>query len=169
MDKLHPGARWLFRFGSYGGGLIFVFFLMFWTVMPAINIFNELGISLLWFFLPFFILIFLLVIFGEVYSRLAYNNWKYKFEDNALKLEHGIIWKKYSNIPYERVQNIDVTRGIIARMFGFSTVNIQTAGASYSPRGTLRGEGYIPAVSIKHAEDIRDFLVHKISKKSGGL
>ena len=87
-----------------------------------------------------------------------------------LKLERGIIWKKCSNIPYERVQNVDIHRGIIARMNGFSTVDIQTAGLhmSYGQRGGARSEGHIPAVAIEHAEKIREFVMHKVSRKSSG-
>ena len=66
---------------------------------------------------------------------------------------------------------------VIARIFGFSTVDIQTAGASgnqtgyvrYGSRGRYRprGEGYIPGVSVKHAEEIQAFVIKKISKKQG--
>ena len=172
MEKLHPGAKWLFRIGAYGTLIvaftlivpIFVnvfIFGMFATgdVSSAGSIFSKIFISII-------VGLFFVVIFGEVYARLAYKNWTYEFTDHNLKLERGIIWKKYSNVPYERVQNVDIRRGIIARMMGFSTVDIQTAGAAYSGRGGLNSEGHIPAVGVKHAEDIREFLMKKISRKS---
>ena len=87
----------------------------------------------------------------------------------------GIIWKKYSNIPYERIQNIDIRRGILARLFGFSELLIQTAGYSggglrYRRRRSIFSapahvEGYIPAVPINSAEEIRDFILNKVAKK----
>ena len=122
------------------------------------------------FLYPFIISIPLTIIFGEIYARMAYNRWFYEFTDQGIKLERGIIWKRYSNIPYDRVQNIDVTRGILARLLGFSTINIQTAGySSYSRLGT-KSEGHIPAVSVQDAEKIREFIMKKITgKKSGGL
>ena len=46
-----------------------------------------------------------------------------------MKLEKGVIYKVYTNIPYERIQNIDIYRGIIARLCGFSAVSVQTAGS----------------------------------------
>ena len=108
-----------------------------------------------------------IVLIAEVYARMAYNRWFYEFTDTNLRIERGIIWKRYSNVPYERVQNVDITRGIIARILGFSSVNIQTAGYSIPARG-YRGqsEGYIPAVDRDHAEKIREFLMKKIHKKS---
>jgi len=111
-------------------------------------------------------LVFTLIV-GEIFARMSYTRWKYEFTQTELKLERGIIWKRYSNIPYERIQNVDLHRGVIARMFGFSTLNIQTAGyASSYGRGLPKSEGHIPAVSTKRAEEIRNFLMKKISKGS---
>jgi membrane protein YdbS with pleckstrin-like domain len=96
---------------------------------------------------------------------MSYNRWFYDFSDEQLRLERGIIWKKYSNIPYERIQNVDITRGVIARICGFSTVMIQTAGFSYSPNKSYMAEGYIPGVAKEEAEQIREFVIKKVSKK----
>jgi membrane protein YdbS with pleckstrin-like domain len=108
-----------------------------------------------------------IIIIAEIYARMAYKRWFYEFTDSNLKLERGIIWKRYSNVPYERVQNVDIHRGILARMLGFSSVMIQTAGYSGAGRG-MHTEGYLPAVDIDAAEKIRDFLMKKISKRSSG-
>ncbi len=117
----------------------------------------------------FLLYILAVIILGEIYARMAYNRWFYEFTPNQLRLERGIIWKRYSNVAYERIQNVDITRGVIARIIGFSTVNIQTAGYS-APSGksfTAHAEGYIPAVSIKEAEQIREFVIKKISASKG--
>lgn len=168
--QLHPGARWLFRFRGYFGAIVFMMFVG-WFLFPAL--FAILGIKsvinlssaiiiILIYGLTF---IFLIVIIAEIYARMAYKRWFYEFTDSNLKLERGIIWKRYSNVPYERVQNVDIQRGILARMLGFSTVMIQTAGYSGTGRG-MATEGYLPAVDIDAAEKIRDFLMKKISKRS---
>jgi membrane protein YdbS with pleckstrin-like domain len=171
MNKLHPGAKWLFRINALVA-MIPIAFVLFYLLSVArffTSFFEQGGMApeISYFVIPVIIgLIVLALIVAEVYSRLAYNNWAYEFGDDALKLERGIIWKKYTNVPYERVQNVDVNRGILARLMGFSTLNIQTAGAAYGNRGSLTSEGHIPAVEREHAEKIRDFLIKKISKKS---
>ena len=169
--QLHAGAKWLFRINAYLAMIILAFFIG-WFIVPLFVILSSLmvgqgsirGIIIgVFLFVVFYII--LIAVVGEIYARMAYNRWFYEFTDSQLRKEKGIIWKKYSNIPYERIQNVDITRGIIARILGFSTVNIQTAGFSYSPRGGLGSEGYIPAVGIQEAENIREFLIKKISKK----
>jgi len=165
LKHLHPGAKWLFRIRSFFAWLFFVIFISIWfgSFFTAAN----LGFSVSGVVTYVFAMLVLLVVLIEIYTRLSYHFWLYEFTGSQLRVERGIIWKKYSNIPYERVQNVDITRGIIARMLGFSTVNIQTAGYS-APTNKRYGswsEGYIPAVPVQEAEHIREFLMKKISKK----
>lgn len=162
-QQLHPGVKWSFRLGAYWS---FIFFAIFLSVI-SLTLFISLGIPVV-FSLLVYIVIFIII--GEVYARMSYANWFYEFTNTEVKLERGIIWKKYSNIPYQRIQNIDITRGIIARLCGFSTVNLQTAGYSMAGGRGFMSEGYIPAVEIAEAERIRSFVMKKISKiKNQGL
>ncbi len=170
--QLHPGAKWQFRINGYFGAFILAIFLS-WMVVPMSSVILRLsGTSIGVIFTAVLIggigFVAFVIIVSEVYARMAYNRWFYEFTDEQLRIERGIIWKRYSNIPYERVQNVDITRGIIARMLGFSTVMIQTAGFSYTPKGGVHSEGYIPAVPIAEAEHIREFVMKKITKKGRG-
>ncbi|MEK6823724.1 MAG: PH domain-containing protein [Nanoarchaeota archaeon] len=174
MEKLHSGAKWIFRFRIYSI-LIFLGFL-FLPFLIIFFILQKLGISLFTSFFenlnfPFFhLFLFLIFIFllAELFSQLCYNNWKYEFTKKELKIEKGIITKTYKSIPYTRVQNVDIRRGVLARICSFSSLSIQTAGYSYSGARGIP-EGYIPAVSVKRAEEIREFLMKKISGKESKL
>jgi len=169
MKQLHPGAKWAFRVGGFFGSLFLVFFLsmFFGGILVSVVIKDgNFAISSLFSYILFG-LIFLIVL-TEVYARLSYKFFKYEFTGDQLRVEKGIIWKKYSNIPYQRIQNVDIARGIVARICGFSSVNIQTAGYSMPTNGRgASSEGYIPAVSIEEAEQIREFVIKKISKRNG--
>jgi membrane protein YdbS with pleckstrin-like domain len=166
MKRLHPGARWLFRIGFYLKALFVTIFLGIFVIGGSIPITGDVifanKLLLLIFSLPL-----ILIVFAEIYARLAYINWKYDFQNSELKIEKGIIWKTYKSIPYERIQNIDIHRGILARMLGFSILNIQTAGYSFGGTNGNLSEGYIPAVSMKEAEDYRSFLMKKIGRRQG--
>ena len=162
MKKLHPGVKVSWRISAYIGFIIFVFFLLI-SVFAALL---AIGFGFYKILTTFIIILILWIIFVEVWIRLAYNRWFYEFTPDNLKIERGVIFKRYSNVPYERIQNVDIRRGIIARIFGFSSVMIQTAGYSGGGRGQgIGSEGYIPAVSKEEAEKIRDFVMKKISKK----
>src|SRR3989344_1197534 len=116
MNQLHPGARWQFRITVYTI-LIFLSLFIGWIFFAGLAF--LLGVLTT-------IIIYLIIIvgIGEIYARMAYNRWFYEFTKDGLKLERGIIWKRYSNVPYERIQNVDIHRGLIARMCGFSSLMI---------------------------------------------
>jgi membrane protein YdbS with pleckstrin-like domain len=169
MEKLHPGARWVFRLHALILVVILSIFIG-WFVVPVLVILftillgdpSSLFVPII---LGLFLYLILIVLLVEIYARMSYNRWFYEFNKEGLKLERGIIWKRYSNVPYSRIQNVDVHRGILARMIGFSSVMIQTAGFS-GPYG--RAEGNLPAVSMEGAEKIRDFLMKKITSRRKG-
>lgn len=163
--KLHPGVKWSWRISNYLGSIFILIFLSAF-IISMIAAFSENYIVTI--VVIFIGLLIIEIIFTEVWIHMAYNRWFYEFSPESLKIEYGIIWKTYKNIPYERIQNIDIKRGIIARMLGFSLVSIQTAGYSgMRARGTgFSAEGTIPAVAVDEAEKIRNFVIQKISKKS---
>ncbi len=158
--QLHPGAKWLFRIRGFfsglllGLGFLWVFGWLLFLPSSPVAFFGSIIAYLI-----------IIVIISEIYARMSYTRWFYEFSEDNLKLERGIIWKRYSNVPYERVQNVDIRRGIIARLSGFSEVYIQTAGYGNAPKGGTFAEGYIPAMNIEEAEHTRDFLMKKISKR----
>ena len=166
MNQLHPGARWQFRIGGYFLFGILGIFLGFWIIAPLAGaLLYVAGISsssvMAIVLLSIIGYLFFVIVASEIYARMSYNRWFYEFTDDGLKLERGIIWKRYSNVPYERIQNVDVHRGIVARMFGFSSLMVQTAGYSAQPYA----EGYIPAVEMSQAEQIRTFVMKKITSR----
>jgi len=166
MNQLHPGAVWQFRIYGY---ILFSFLGIFLGQFVAVPLamllvilagFSEESIIIIG-ILSVIISIIFVIIASEVYARMSYARWFYEFTDDRLKTERGIIWKRYSNIPYERIQNVDIHRGIIARMLGFSSFMIQTAGYSAQPQS----EGNIPAIEMNQAEKLRGFIMKKITSQ----
>ena len=167
----------MFRLRAYFGLGIFFIFIIVFIAQAIFAVSAAMGYATPGFIIALaFVLLWLLAVFGvgEIYARMAYNRWMYEFTPTELKIEKGIIWKNYKSIPYNRVQNVEIHRGILARIIGFSTLDIQTAGYSggYHRGGRYgghmpRAEGHIPAVSPEAAEKIREFLMKKIRKRSG--
>lgn len=153
MEKLHKGTKWLFRIEGWIVGGVIAFLLS--GFLFTLSGFSAILIVLF---------IFLIIVFGEIVASLVYNAWGYEFTQRELKIQKGVIIKTYKSIPYERIQNVDIKRGILARIFGYSTLDIQTAGYSgYGRYGRGLSEGHIPGVSISHAEKIREYIMSRIS------
>ena len=151
MEKLHPKAVWLFFFQFLFVGLFVLIFL-------GILIGRWLILGLLFY-----------VIFCYILAKLTYRFWRYQLTEDAVKIEKGVIWKKYISIPYERVQNVDIYRGILARILGLSDLHIQTAGYSGYRRHGIGTEGRLPGLDPQIAEQLREELIKKVKGTKQGL
>lgn len=119
-------------------------------------------------------IIFTVLIFDFIWAKLSYHFYRYELTEAGFRKELGVIYKKYVTIPYDRIQNIDIYRGILARLLGLSDLNIQTAG--YSSLATRQGvfdlesEGSLPGLSREVAEELRNELVKRSTRsKNQGL
>lgn len=172
MKHLDPKAVWLFFIGSIIGWTIIVFFMSFWIAgfsMTALQI-AKTDInpgSVIMTAGAFLIFFYILLYF---WARLSYQNYKYELKTEGFYKEYGVIWKKYVTIPYGRIQNVDIYRGLVARILGLSDLHIQTAGMSFTGKRGARSEGRLPGLSIEDANKIRDELIKRSQRKgSQGL
>jgi len=163
MQQLDPKSVWLFFIGFILRWLIFIVIFAIYGVVilsdldkgtPSFGFLNW-----LWVVIP------ALLIFFWIWAKLTYHFYRYELREDGFRKELGVIWKKYVTIPYDRIQNVDIYRGVIARILGLSDLNIQTAGASaqVSRYGTwgLGAEGRLPGLSREVAEQLRDELVRR--------
>ena len=174
LKQLHPKAKWLF-FLQYIFLLAFFFGLIWLWTIPTIFLgivgtlfFKKAEFSIIAIGFP--LVVFLLTIYLPfLLAKLAYKNWRYEITNDALRIEKGIIWKRYVSIPYERIQNVDILRGILTRLLGLSDLHIQTAGISGSEGFSLSfsSEGRLPRLGIDDAENIRNELIKRAKGKQG--
>ncbi len=155
MKQLDPKAVWFFFItSSFSGFLVGVL-----VSLSGLSAFSDpsfidgsFGEGVLniakWIFL-------LYIIISYVFSKLTYKYYRYELREDGFRKESGIIWKKYVTIPYDRLQNVDINRGLLARILGLSDLQLHTAGAG----GVAMGEGRLPALSKEVAEQLRDELI----------
>lgn len=83
------------------------------------------------------------------YYYFRYHTLTYRFDEEGIHMAWGILFRHEINLTYRRIQDINVTRGILQRWLGLANVSIQTASAS-SAAMVLEG--------IPDYEGLRDFL-----------
>ncbi|MBI4086803.1 PH domain-containing protein [Candidatus Kaiserbacteria bacterium] len=165
MKQLDPKAVWLFFFSFVLRSFLPIILLSFWGMAFLADLGENIDTGEISFdFLNWFWIIapaFLILCF--VWAKLTYRFYRYELTDAGFRKELGVIYKKYVTIPYDRIQNVDIYRGIIARILGLSDLNIQTAGmsATVGQYGVFGGgsEGRLPALSHEDAERLRDELI----------
>lgn len=154
MKKLDPNSVWIFFTKGFFGFMFAIVFILASTGGMMGYLVNK-NTSL---FLLLLIIILTSTIFAFIYAHLSYSNYEYKIDEDGFKKESGIIWKNYVTIPYNKIQNVDIFRGIVARSVGVSELRIHTAGYS----DERRSEGVLPGVSVEEANQLRDELVKKM-------
>ncbi|MBI2673551.1 PH domain-containing protein [Candidatus Woesearchaeota archaeon] len=169
QQKLDPKARWLFFYNYFTSFLFFVLIIQIWGIPLT---YDSGYFETYLFYLFVFVVLF---IYGAlVLSQLVYRNYSYELVKEGFVVRRGVIVKVISTIPYSRIQNIDLRRGIFERVLGLTSVMVQTAGfsavaTSYS-RWSYFAEGYIPGLSQKSAEKLRSLLFKKVkSNRRQGL
>lgn len=167
MKKLDPKVIWLFfvNFLVRGFFLLIVFCLYLFAMFSK-GQFSEKPSNNLTSVLIGLVIIIFALIFSYIWAVLSYNAYRYELSPSGFKKESGVIWKKYVTIPYNRIQNVDIFRGIIARILGLSDLQIQTAGFSATRRGGVSAEGRLPGITKEDADKIRDELIKRSNKNN---
>ena len=164
MKQLDPKAVWLFFIQRLIGFVILfsILGIMFgFTLFAALSETGLLSTFAVPGFLAGAIVIIFLLLFSFLTAKLSYSNYKYELREDGFRKESGIILKKYVTVPYERIQNVDIYRGLIPRMLGLSDLQIQTAGYSGNNGKGGGSEGRLPAISTQEAEELRDKLIRR--------
>ena len=159
LQHLDPRAVWLFFFTWLFYNVVFIFIVFFYLFVDIASLGEEFWIVAILISLSVIVLTF-------IWSKLTYHFYRYELTEEGFRKELGVIIKKYVTIPYDRIQNVDINRGILARLLGLSDLNIQTAGTGVGQFG----EGRLPGLSIEVAENLRNELIHRSRQtKNQGL
>ncbi|WP_169871024.1 PH domain-containing protein [Shouchella patagoniensis] len=106
--------------------------------------------NILWIF---FIAFGALLVLSTLFSWLVWLKFKYRLEEGELYVEQGIFVKKKRYIQRKRIQAINISAGLLQRLFGLVKVNIDTAG------GGMEAEAELVAVTRTEANRIRSELL----------
>lgn len=91
------------------------------------------------------------VVLALPFAVARYRVWRFEIQSDALYLEHGVITRIESAVPYVRVQHIDTQRGPVERLAGLASIVVYTAGS----RGA---DVTIPGLKPERAAEIQDQL-----------
>jgi len=88
------------------------------------------------------------------YEVAYYRRFEYALTDDTLDIRSGVFNRREREIPYGRVQNVDISRNIFQRLVGLSKLDIETAGGG-STEASLR---YVTAFEANRLQlDIRRY------------
>lgn len=81
-----------------------------------------------------------------------YRTWRWRIDAKVLEIRSGKLVERTRLIPLNRLQHVDLERGLFERMYGLSSLVIHTAG-------THAAATTIPGLEADTAARLRDHLV----------
>jgi putative membrane protein len=113
----------------------------FWEYMPLIAI----GVTL---------------VFVLAAGIIKWLRFTYRLENGELKIEYGLFVKKKRYIPFDRIQSLNFSEGILHRPFGLVKVKVETAGST----DTRKAEAELTAIPKEEAKELEDIIYREKRK-----
>ena len=95
------------------------------------------------------------IIFNIFWSRISIQYKSYLLRSNDILFKKGVIWKKTTAIPFNRIQHVEVKQSAIAKQLNLSKIVIFTAGGN-------TGDLAISGLNDQTANKIREFIMGKL-------
>jgi membrane protein YdbS with pleckstrin-like domain len=86
-----------------------------------------------------------------VWPPLEYRNLRYTVREEDLMVESGVLFHRWSCIPFTRIQHVDTRQGPMERLFGLQRLAVYTAAG-------MHADGSIPGLHTDVAAALRDDL-----------
>lgn len=83
---------------------------------------------------------------------LSWLRFSYTIGDGEIRIDSGVFSRKHRVIPFDRVQDVNIEQGLIARALGLAKVRLETGGSASA--GAEEGE--LNAISLAEADSLRD-------------
>ena len=89
-----------------------------------------------------------IVVMAMIGPLLRYWAYRYRLDEDELVVREGILQRNERNIPYARIQNIDLEQNLLHRLFNVAVVRIETASGA-------KAEAEIRVLSLEAVEQMR--------------
>jgi len=157
----HPAMRWVWFWRWVGISLLAALWPGFMLALVALDDAAVLVVAL-----PFLAgLIVVAIGWGFVWSQLALRAYRFEVREEDVVVQRGVVFRTRTLIPLRRVQDILVRSGPLLRLWGLSSVKLQTAGAGYH-RPTW-GEGQLPG--LVNGDEVAAALLERVKELRGDV
>jgi putative membrane protein len=94
------------------------------------------------------------LIFSGVALFLYWKRFQFRVGANEIRIDSGIVSRTHRSIPFDRVQDVDITQGPVMRLLGLATVKFETGGSAAAGAE----EGVLQAISLERAQELRALI-----------
>lgn len=103
--------------------------------------------------LPGLLVLLGVLVVGCGYGVLAWRATRWGLVDGVLRLDSGVLMRRTRRVPLDRLQAVDVVRGVAARIFGLAELRLEVVG------GQAKSEAPFAYLSEPDAQELRRRLL----------
>ena len=82
---------------------------------------------------------------------LTWRRFEYRVGANEIRIDSGILSRTHRSIPFDRIQDVDISQGPVARLLGLARVKFETGGSA----GADKDDGALIAIALDRAEALQ--------------
>ena len=95
---------------------------------------------------------FAVIMLGGIF--LYWRRFEYRVGANEIRIDSGILSRTHRSIPFDRIQDVDISQGPVARLLGLARVKFETGGSA----GAKDDDGALAAIALPRAEALRELV-----------
>ena len=84
---------------------------------------------------------------------LRWRNFSFRVGAREIRIDSGLLNRTHRSIPFDRIQDVTIEQGLLARALGLARVRFETGGGE-----AKNDDGSLAAVGLERANEIRDLV-----------
>jgi uncharacterized protein len=145
---------------------------MWFIIWSAITIIIALPLTAVTVFAPnneiqiiFGIILFVFItimVLVRIWIPAFYRSIEYGIDDDAVKMNCGVFFKRRVTVPFRKITNVDISQGPLQRMFNVGTIHVQTAGAG----GAQGAQAELRFSGIRELDELKERIMDGVRGKN---
>jgi putative membrane protein len=96
-----------------------------------------------------------LLLFMAAGIFLYWRRFEFRVGRDDIRIDSGILSRRHRSIPFDRIQDVDLTQGPVARLLGLAQLRFETGAAAAGPNAE---QAVLHAIPLARAHAIRELV-----------
>ncbi len=97
------------------------------------------------------------LVLATVWATLALKRKAYALRQRDILYRSGVVWRRITALPFNRIQHVETTSGVLERLLGLASIVIYTAGGT-------GGDLKIHGLEAADAERLREYILGRAAR-----
>jgi putative membrane protein len=95
------------------------------------------------------------IILSLLFNWAAWTRFHWRVDGDAIAISSGVFSRNHRTIPFDRIQDVNIEQGLVARALGLAKVTLETGSAGSAGKAN---DGTLDAIGMDQAGALRDLI-----------